>query len=241
VIQLTRRGVVFSGSQADLRRLRVQFNRDHYIVLPKLVEPELLDMILRRIEGASFPRYNDDGITFQVTMDDPATFDLLLFLVNNPAFHRIVQRATGCRKIANFRGRVYRMIASENHHIRWHSDVHDHRLVSFSLNLTPGAFQGGALQIRNRDSVELLHEVRNTGLGDAVLFRVTRKLLHRVLPVEGDMPRTAMAGWFRWEKEDFHSELRRASKSVLAASPDRLAKSEAAAEEPVHSVSRERQ
>jgi hypothetical protein len=240
VIQLTHRGVVFSGSQTDLRRLRAQFDRDHCIVLPKLLEPELLDIILRRIERASFPRYNDDGITFQVTMDDPATFDLLLFLVNNPEFHRIVQRATGCRRIANFRGRVYRMIASENHHIRWHSDVHDHRLVAFSLNLTLGKFQGGALQIRNRDSEELLHEVRNIGLGDAVLFRVTRKLLHRVLPVEGDMPRTAMAGWFRWGKEDFHSELRRASKFVSAASPDQLPENEAAAGEPAHSVTGER-
>jgi hypothetical protein len=88
------------------------------------------------------------------------------------------------------------------------------------------------LQIRNRDSEELLHEIRNTGLGDAVLFRVKRKLLHRVLPVEGDMPRTAMAGWFRWEKEDFHSELRRASKSISAAPPDQLPENEAAAGAP---------
>jgi hypothetical protein len=241
VIQLTRRGVSFSGSEADLRRLRAQFNRDHYIVLPKLVEPELLDMILRRIRAASFRRYNDDGITFQDVMDDPATFDLLLFLVNTPAFHRIVQRVTGCRKIANFRGRVYRMIASENHRIRWHSDVHDHRLVAFSLNLTPQEFRGGALQMKNRDSEELLHEIRNTGLGDAILFRVERKLLHRVLPVEDDVPRTAMAGWFRWEKEDFHSELRRASKSISAALPIQLPEGEAAIQEPVQLATGERQ
>lgn len=213
MIQLTRRGVSFSGSEADLRRLRAQFHRDHYVVLPKLLDPELLDMVLPRIEAASFPRYGDDGITFQDMMDDPATFDLLLFLVNAPEFHRIVQRITGCRKIADFRGRVYRMVASENHHIRWHDDVHDHRLVAFSLNLTPREYQGGVLQMKNWDSEDLLHEVRNTGLGDAILFRVTRKLLHRVLPVEGDVPRTAMAGWFRWEKENYHSALRNASES----------------------------
>jgi Rps23 Pro-64 3,4-dihydroxylase Tpa1-like proline 4-hydroxylase len=88
-------------------------------------------------------------------------------------------------------------------------------MVTFSLNLSRREYRGGTLQIRRRDSQEILHEVQNTGPGDAVLMRVAKQLCHRVLPVEGDVPRTALAGWFRWEKHNvnFHEKLRQASEN----------------------------
>jgi hypothetical protein len=52
------------------------------------------------------------------------------------------------------------------------------------------------LQIRYRGSDEILHEVRNKGPRDALLMGVANKLSHRVLPVEGDVPRTAWQGGF---------------------------------------------
>jgi hypothetical protein len=218
VIQLTRKGTVFSGSNTDLRALRAQFERDDYIIIPKLIEPDLMDIVLRRIEAAPFQREEYNGIVSQSIMNDPATFHIFSFLMNAPAFHRFVERVTACRRIAGFRGRVYRMSAARNDQITWHTDVFDHRLIAISLNLTPQHFQGGVLQIKHRGSDEILHEVRNTGLGDALLLRVARRLKHRVLPVEGDVPRTAMSGWFRWEKQDFHTSLRDASKFPAALS-----------------------
>jgi hypothetical protein len=102
--------------------------------------------------------------------------------------------------------------------IVWHTEVYDQRMVTLSLNLTAQEYRGGTLQIQDRDSEETLHEVRNTGPGDALLLRVANKLFHRVFPVEGDVPRTAMAGWFRWEKENvnFHYALRKASRDSKA-------------------------
>lgn len=213
LIQLTRNGVSFSGSVADLRALRGQFLRDNYIILPKLLEAELFQMILKRIEAAPFQNHEFNGVVRQSVMDDPATYNLLMFLTNMPEFQRLIQRITGCRKIADFRGRVYRLNPGTDDRIVWHSDVRDHRMVTLSLNLTTEEYRGGALQIRQRGSKEILREVRNTGLGDALLMRVTKKLVHRVLPVAGDVPRTALAGWFRWEKgdQDYHSTLRKAS------------------------------
>ena len=35
---------------------------------------------------------------------------------------------------------------------------------------------------------------------DTLIMRVANKLFHRVLSAECDVPRTALAGWFRWEK-----------------------------------------
>jgi hypothetical protein len=215
-IQLTRTGAVFSGSKADLTDLREQFKRDHYIILPKLIEPELFSTIMRRVDSAKFQRHEYDGVVSQSVMDDPATFHTLLFLANMPSLHRFIERITGCGRIANFGGRVYQLMPVSNDHIEWHSDLSDHRLIAFSLNLTRKVYRGGSLQIRYKNSEKLLHEVQNTGLGDALLMRVAKGLRHRVLPVEGDVPRTAMAGWFRSGKDDYYGNLRKALEPVSA-------------------------
>jgi hypothetical protein len=217
LIQLTRMGAVFSGSKADLRDLREQFKRDHYIILPKLIEPELFRTIMRRVDSAKFQRREFDGVVSQSVMDEPATYHILFFLANMPSLHRLIERITGCRRIASFRGRVYQLMPVSKDHIEWHSDMSEHRMLAFSLNLTRKVYSGGSLQIRYKNSEKLLHEIQNTGLGDALLMRVAKKLRHRVLPVEGDVPRTAMAGWFRWGKDDYYDDLR---KTVASTSVD---------------------
>jgi len=52
------------------------------------------------------------------------------------------------------------------------------------------------LQIREARSKRILHEIANTGPGDAVLFRVDPGLEHRITPVTGSISKTALAGWF---------------------------------------------
>jgi hypothetical protein len=214
LIQLTRRGVVINGSTADLRGLRAQFHRDHYAILPKLIEPDLLATIVDHIESAPQIHKEFDGIIRESVIDDPLIYNLFLFLLEAPEFQRLVQRITGCRRIARFQGRIYMLNPSTEEQIVWHTDVTDHRMVTLSLNLTRQEYRGGTLQMRYRNSNEILHEIRNTGLGDALIMRVSKNLAHRVLPVEGDVPRTGLAGWFRWEKENvnLHQAWREASK-----------------------------
>ena len=136
MIQLTRKGFVFSGSAADLRALRAQFQRDHYIILPKLIEPDLFATTLKRIESAPSVQKEYDGITAQSLIDDPLIYNLLLFLVSAREFQRLVQCITGCRRIADFQGRIYRLNPTTGDRIVWHTEVCDHRMVTFSLNLT---------------------------------------------------------------------------------------------------------
>jgi hypothetical protein len=38
--------------------------------------------------------------------------------------------------------------------------------------------------------------VNNTGFGDAILFRISKDLEHRVTEVVGEVAKTAYAGWF---------------------------------------------
>ena len=57
------------------------------------------------------------------------------------------------------------------HSDSWHDDDGDGRMVALSLNLSTNGYRGGVLQIRDKQSGEILHEVANTGFGDAIVFR----------------------------------------------------------------------
>jgi hypothetical protein len=77
----------------------------------------------------------------------------------------------------------------------------DGRVVAVSINLSTGVYGGGVLRIRKVGSQQILSEAHNTGFGDALIFRVDPSLEHRITPVEGDVPKTAMAGWFKTQPE----------------------------------------
>jgi hypothetical protein len=207
VIQLTRSGVVIDGSEEDFERLRLQYACQHYLILPNLVERELLDVVTCRVEAAPFRPFDHHGIALEQRMFDEDTLSILNFLVNMPEFLRTMEILLGIRRIGWFGGRVYRMTAVDGHYDSWHRDVGDRRLATLSLNLTRQTYGGGGLQMRCSDSDSILHEVHNIGFGDALVFRVSRKLAHRIMPIEGNVPKIAYAGWFRWGP-GYHESLR---------------------------------
>jgi hypothetical protein len=207
VIQLTRKGVLFRGTERDLESQREKYDQENYVILPRLYEPSLLDQIMQRVEAAPFYPRDHAGIGAEFCMDDEITAALLMFLPNDPAFLRLVERITGQHGIGEFIGRVYRLTASDGHYDNWHDDNIGRRVVTMSVNLSRRVFSGGALQMKYHGSPEILQEVRNTGFGDALLFRISEKLTHRVQSVTGDIPKTAFAGWFL-QGDDFMANLR---------------------------------
>lgn len=143
-------------------------------------------------------------------MDDTATESMMSFFLNNPSFLRLVEQITGQPRLGEFVGRVYRMTSSQGHWDSWHDDCRNQRAVTMSLNLSRQAYAGGALQMKLRASDEIIQEIHNTGFGDALLFRISKQLKHRVQDVKGDIPKTAFAGWFL-DAEDFLSNLHKRS------------------------------
>lgn len=87
----------------------------------------------------------------------------------------------------------------------------DRRLIGMSINLGSRKYAGGVFQLREHDSKRIIFEIANTGWGDAILFRISSRLDHQVTAVTGNEPRTAFAGWFRSDAEDFFTSLRRAA------------------------------
>ena len=129
-------------------------------------------------------------------MADRAAEAMLMFFPNNPASLRLVEQITGQPRIGVFSGRVYRMTSSGGHYHASHNDFSEGRVATMSVNLSRQPFDGGALQLKRSDSDEILQDLRNTGFGDALLFPISRDLVHRVEGVKGDVPKTAFAGWF---------------------------------------------
>jgi hypothetical protein len=196
MIQLSRAGLV--ADREDVVELRRQFARSHWVRLPSLLDPELLSLALSNIEQGRWHErvvakssYYSESI-----LERGAAFQLLMFATNAPKFLETVSEITGYNSITWFEGRVYRMAPNAGHTNVWHTDAVDGRLTAMSLNLSPCKFSGGLVQIREKESPRMLWEIANTGLGDAILFRVSRDLQHRVTDVQAGAPRTSFAGWF---------------------------------------------
>jgi hypothetical protein len=224
LIQLTRKGVAFTGTQADLDSLRERYDRDNYLILPQLFEPALLEEIMRRVDSAPFLPKHHVGVGNELCMDDRVTETMMSFFPNNPTFLRLLERITGEPRLGEFVGRVYRMTSSDEYYDGWHDDCCNQRVVTMSVNLSRQVYGGGALLMKRRNSDEIIQEIHNTGFGDALLFRISNQLKHRVQEVKGDIPKTAFAGWFL-EVEDFLLNLRKRSnrpaRNLANEQPDR--------------------
>ena len=197
MIQLQKSNVV--ADRQDMERLKIEFQEKQCVLLPKLLEPRLLDFILDHLERGLWRDEIHHGIGVELVLEDAAVRGLLHFLANAPAFLKIVKEITGCGPLSHFGGRVYRFVPNSGHYDSWHNDDGNGRLIAMSLNLSPRGYEGGVFQLREWASQRILAEIANTGWGDATLFRISTKLDHRVTEVTGEKPKTAFAGWFKSE------------------------------------------
>jgi hypothetical protein len=212
MIQLTRLGTTFSGTEEELERLRLQFTEQHCIRLPRLVDPPLLRILQEQIAQAEFYErvHQDGGVPppVDLCMRHNVASLALHFLVNDRTFLQFVERVTGSGHLGRFQGSVYRLTPGLNHYDSWHSDVVDDRMLAMSINLSTDVYRGGILEICDWGSRQVVHQVANTGFGDGTIFRIADHLKHRVSPVEGTVPRTAFAGWF-FPRPDYQTWLKK--------------------------------
>jgi hypothetical protein len=212
MLQFSRKGLVIDG-QLDV--LRKRFVTYHCVVLEKLLEPALLEEVQRRIEQAPWRSTTYDYVGTELTLDDPATIHILLFLLNRPEFLDAIRIITSCAEINYFHGRVYRLSAGPQSQLSWHTDIDpepqgEQRHVGLSINLSSDVFAGGTFELRDVLTRRPLAQISNTGFGDALLFRVSNDLEHRVTEVVDKVAKIACAGWFRSTDVSLFTELIRA-------------------------------
>jgi hypothetical protein len=223
-LQLTSSGTKTSISAPELATLRREFDRQHCLLLPALLSQDLVGQVLQRIASGQFHDVTNDGVGHDMSLPESPVVHALHLAVNDPPFLRVLEDVTSARPLGRFDGRIYRMVPGAGHGMDWHDDLHhDHRL-GLSINLTPAEYEGGTFQMRLAGASAILCEVRNVGLGDAILFRLDRQLEHRVTPLAGDVAKTAFAGWFSagkayWEGIGEHAAERRGRADVSAPGP----------------------
>jgi hypothetical protein len=199
LIRVGKSGVDSYGLDERLDDLRGQFEREHYVRLPGLLDPGLLSFLQNQIDRGEFYERVHEGIQSnkELCMRQNGAYGALLLFMNDERLFQLIQTITKCGSIGCFEGRVYRIIPGKGHHDAWHSDIAEDRLVGLSINLSTEVYAGGTLQIREKASEKIVGEVLNTGAGDAIIFRIAPHLQHRITEVSGNAEKTAFAGWFR--------------------------------------------
>ena len=178
---------------------REHFGAHHWVKVPGFLAPPVLADVQRVIQAARFIETIHAGVSppsVDVCMEPNATSALLELLCNDSALFSAIEAITACGPLTRFSGFVYRLTPAAGHHHNWHNDLVANRRVAMSVNLEPIPYTGGVLQIRLRESEEIIEEVENVGPGDAILFRIDGSLQHRATAVTSGV-KTAFAGWFR--------------------------------------------
>lgn len=206
IAQVTRLGVRV-GSRDDLDAARACLQRDCCVHLPGFIEADLLRWLQARLATAEFrtlvhAMMDPPAIELEMQSDD--VLSRLHFLVNDERLFDAVAHIGGCGAIGCFLGRVYKMVPGQGHRDAWHHDVDGSRLMTLSINLGDRPYEGGVLQIMDWERQQIVHEVANTGPGDAILFPLSMRWRHQVTDVIGDVPKIAFAGWF--EKQPRYEE-----------------------------------
>jgi len=194
-IQIQRKGLAID--RAQIGKLRVEFRDAHWLRLPQLLEPSILEFLQGRLDNSQWETMSHGKFGEEYITDDLPTTSLLRFAMNRSKFRTVMEEITGCGGFRWFQGRIYRMIAEAGHHDGWHNDAVDSNKVGMSLNLSRNFFRGGLFMLRESGSRRVLARVANTGPGDALIFRISPELQHRISDLEGAEPKTAFAGWFR--------------------------------------------
>ncbi len=196
-IQLSRTGTIIDRDPATIAAAKDEFDATHVLKLPGFVDAALLAELQRHIEAGAFRARKHLASGVEMCMEDNAAVWLLGFLIASADVLAAVEALTGARGLKSLYGRVYRLEAGTDQQHDWHDDLDVHRSLGFSLNVSDGQFEGGALQLRERDPERITATVYNTTPGDAVIFRLHPNVQHRVHPITGTVARTALAGWLR--------------------------------------------
>jgi 2OG-Fe(II) oxygenase superfamily len=216
-MQISNTGV--TSNPKDVERLREEFCAVNCVRIPQLLHPSLLAFLQRRLEQAQWKSNLHGVVGNDLGMDDitedQASLHMLYFAANLPDFRGLIEEITECRPLDSFRGRLYRKISGAGHYNKWHSDDVENRLVAMSINLSPRGYGGGWLEMRKAESEEILLRVGNTGYGDALIFKISSELEHRVTDVQGKEPKTAFAGWFRDDRRAFFHEVLNHSRRAM--------------------------
>ena len=212
-VQVGRTGTQIAPPEI-LADVRAAFQRTHLIHLPAFFERSLLERLADALEQAAWelrrhvtgnawasddeqaPPADAEVWAEDLHMQDPAVTTSLIFLLNDRRLFGAVEAIAGCEPIQSFVPNVYKIVPGAGHYDDWHTDDDGTRMVALSVNMGRTPYTGGVLRVRRRNDTTPIHQIHNSGFGDALMLRIAPDLEHSLTPVTGEAPRIVLAGWF---------------------------------------------
>lgn len=114
---------------------------------------------------------------------------------------RWVERAAGRGPFVGVDGRVIEARADSEDQLVWHNDMNDtRRRLGITINLSEQEYEGGMFEMRETATGRMVTRHHHKEMGAALLFAVSSRYEHRVLPVVSGGPRRIYTGWFLMEE-----------------------------------------
>ena len=179
-----------------LSRARDAFARGDAIMLPSAFDPAFLQTILAICRRGPYVPEHIDKIGWRTVEEQDVAGRALRFALQRPAFLRWIEAASGCDTLSGITGVVGEIAADADQEIGWHNDLNEAlRRIAVTIHLSDSPYEGGMFEMCEKQSGRLL--VREGALppGTVMMFRIERRLRHRVTKVTSGGPRRVFAGW----------------------------------------------
>lgn len=184
------------------------FRKRHAVQFTRFVAPRVLERLGSMLPAAGDQfqplehRGDDDRLLArEAALPHDSPLDTFLYLLTNQSrlFTAIGEFTSSGETIRRFDGRCNKLLPGGKHFNTWHNDLGHGRRFGLSINLSVEPVTGGQLQLRLKDSREIVQTIAPGRFGDATLLRLSPSLEHRVCPVRGATPRCCYVGWFTTE------------------------------------------
>lgn len=176
---------------------RDEFARRGSLYLTNFLTPDMLGTVRRICRAATFvPKAT--ALLGSMEVEWPRRAGLAVSIaLSQPTLLRWLEEATGCGPIERADGRIAQGRPGQPHQLDWHDDqVDPTRRLAITINLTEDDYEGGLFALRSRESGLILTSHRHDRLGAALIFEVSDRFEHRILPVTAGGPRRVYTGWF---------------------------------------------
>ena len=183
---------------AALARARAAFAGGDAIALPSAFDPAFLRTILAICRRGPYAPEYIQKIGWRTVEQRDVAGGALRFALERPAFLRWVEATAGCETLSRMTGVVAETAAGTGQELGWHNDLNEGglgRRLGATIHLSDEPYDGGLFEMCETPSGRLL--VREGALppGSVVLFRIDKRLRHRVTQVTSGGPRRVFTGW----------------------------------------------
>jgi hypothetical protein len=196
MIQVSASGARVGLTPARRRRLRARFKTRGAVKLPGIVAESLLPRLQERAESCRYRPVAKRPWDRRVFADDPAFVTLLILLFRDLEIFQAVRDISGCGMVRRVTGAVFRTVPGTGQILDWHRDGGKGRAVALSVNISPGKFRGGSLEMRR--GRKNLGRTNYSRPGDAALFGLSPRLFHRSTPLLAGKDKTILTIWFHF-------------------------------------------